>query len=78
MTDFSKKTGDYSSLSAVDLRVLALVYQLEKQHVGTEHIRTEPMKKVMTLTLQKLLTEKSLVLRDHSCHEILSPHFLLF
>ncbi|CAG5132962.1 unnamed protein product, partial [Candidula unifasciata] len=44
-TSFSKKTGDYRSLSAVDLKVLALVYDLEKQFKGTEHIRKEPSKK---------------------------------
>ena len=29
VTDFSKRTGDYVSLSAVDLKLIALVYQLE-------------------------------------------------
>ena len=47
MTDFSKKTGDYRSLSAVDIRLMALTYQLEKEHVGTGHIKTEPEKKVI-------------------------------
>ncbi|XP_046550595.1 RNA-binding protein NOB1-like [Haliotis rubra] len=42
VTEFSKKTGDYPSLSAVDIRVLALAYQLEKEHVGTRHIKTSP------------------------------------
>ncbi|XP_067651419.1 RNA-binding protein NOB1-like [Haliotis asinina] len=42
VTEFSKKTGDYPSLSAVDIRVLALAYQLEKEHVGTKHIKTSP------------------------------------
>ena len=46
MTDFAKKTGDYGSLSAVDIRVMALTYQLEKENVGTEHIKTVPEKKV--------------------------------
>ena len=46
VTAFSKKTGDYRSLSAVDIRVMALAYQLEKQFVGTEHIKSEPDKKV--------------------------------
>ena len=47
MREFSKKTGDYPSLSAVDIQVMALVYQLEKEHVGTDHIRTAPERKVM-------------------------------
>lgn len=46
MTDFAKKTGDYRTLSAVDIRVMALTYQLEKEHVGTEHIKTVPENKV--------------------------------
>ena len=46
VVEFSKKTGDYPSLSSVDLHVMALVYQLEKEHVGTDHIRTVPERKV--------------------------------
>lgn len=42
VTAFAKKTGDFASLSMVDLKVLALTYQLEKEHVGTEHLREEP------------------------------------
>ncbi|XP_055638277.1 RNA-binding protein NOB1 [Toxorhynchites rutilus septentrionalis] len=38
----AKKTGDFASLSLVDLKVMALTYQLEKQHVGTEHLIDEP------------------------------------
>lgn len=43
ITDFSKKTGDYPSLSATDIKVMALAYQIEKEKVGTEHLRTEPV-----------------------------------
>ncbi|XP_061564387.1 RNA-binding protein NOB1 isoform X2 [Cololabis saira] len=42
VTEFSKKTGDYPSLSATDIKVLALTYQLELEHVGSEHLKTEP------------------------------------
>uniref|UniRef100_A0A1X7U582 Ribonuclease PIN domain-containing protein n=1 Tax=Amphimedon queenslandica TaxID=400682 RepID=A0A1X7U582_AMPQE len=45
VTDFSKKTGDYQSLSAVDLRLIALTYQLEKERGpqrGT-NLRTDPI-----------------------------------
>lgn len=42
VTDFSKKTGDYRSLSATDIKVMALTYQLEKEKVGTDHLKTEP------------------------------------
>ncbi|KAI7823824.1 Nin one binding Zn-ribbon like-domain-containing protein [Gamsiella multidivaricata] len=39
---FSRKTGDYAVLSATDLRVLALTYQLELENCGMKRIRTEP------------------------------------
>ncbi|CAL1535676.1 unnamed protein product [Lymnaea stagnalis] len=42
VTSFAKKTGDYRVLSAVDIKVLALAYDLEKQFRGTDHIRKEP------------------------------------
>ncbi|XP_017793866.1 PREDICTED: RNA-binding protein NOB1 [Habropoda laboriosa] len=42
VTDFAKRTGDYTSLSATDIKVIALTYQLEKEKVGTNHLRTEP------------------------------------
>ncbi|CAG5059081.1 unnamed protein product [Parnassius apollo] len=42
ITEFSKKTGDYTSLSATDIKVLALTYQIEKEKVGTEHLKSEP------------------------------------
>uniref|UniRef100_A0A8C4NHL1 RNA-binding protein NOB1 n=1 Tax=Eptatretus burgeri TaxID=7764 RepID=A0A8C4NHL1_EPTBU len=42
VTEFSKKTGDFPSLSATDLRVLALTYELEAKHVGLAHICKEP------------------------------------
>jgi len=45
VTLFTKKTGDYPNLSAPDIRLIALTYQLEKQHVGSEHIKAVPDKK---------------------------------
>ncbi|CAH0399588.1 unnamed protein product [Chilo suppressalis] len=42
VTDFSKKTGDYTSLSATDIKVIALTYQLENEKVGADHLKTEP------------------------------------
>lgn len=47
VTDFSKQTGDYSSLSATDIKVMALTYQLEKELVGVSHINTEPRVKMI-------------------------------
>ncbi|KAM8893807.1 RNA-binding protein NOB1 isoform 2-T2 [Spinachia spinachia] len=46
VTEFSKKTGDYPSLSATDIKVLALTYQLELEYVGSQHLRKEPAVKV--------------------------------
>ena len=46
VTEFTRKTGDYRSLSATDIRLLALTYQLEKRHVGVDHLKTEPDRKV--------------------------------
>ncbi|KAG0240792.1 Nin1 binding protein [Actinomortierella wolfii] len=41
---FARKTGDLAVLSATDLRVLALTYQLEVAANGTRRIRSEPIK----------------------------------
>lgn len=43
VTEFSKKTGDYPSLSATDIKVIALTYQLEKELCGTEHLKSAPI-----------------------------------
>lgn len=43
VSEFAKKTGDFATLSLTDLSVLALTYQLEKQNVGVEHLRKEPL-----------------------------------
>ncbi|KAG9324425.1 hypothetical protein KVV02_004445 [Mortierella alpina] len=41
---FARKTGDYAVLSATDLRVLALTYQLEFEACGMKRIRAEPVR----------------------------------
>ncbi|CAG8438264.1 581_t:CDS:2 [Ambispora leptoticha] len=41
--NFSKKSGDFSSLSVVDIKVLALTYMLEVEANGTTRIRKEPI-----------------------------------
>jgi len=48
VSDFARKTGDYASLSAVDIRVLAVTYDLEVEMVGTSHLRSEPVIKKTT------------------------------
>lgn len=51
ITKFSKKTGDYTSLSATDIKVMALTYQMEKEILGAEHLKTEPtMQKTVKVT----------------------------
>uniref|UniRef100_A0A182M930 RNA-binding protein NOB1 n=1 Tax=Anopheles culicifacies TaxID=139723 RepID=A0A182M930_9DIPT len=45
----AKKTGDFASLSLVDLQVIALTYELETIHVGRDHLRDEP-KPAITVT----------------------------
>jgi hypothetical protein len=40
VVDFSKRTGDYSSLSAVDINLIALSYQLCKEHVDQTIVPT--------------------------------------
>ncbi|NXF79661.1 NOB1 protein, partial [Sclerurus mexicanus] len=46
VTDFSKKTGDYPSLSAADLQVLALTCELQVDTDGPGGLRWEPQDKV--------------------------------
>jgi len=50
VTEFSKKTGDFQSLSAVDIKVMALTYQLEKEFGNADRIKKEPEKKVQCVT----------------------------
>ena len=42
VANYAKKTGDYAFLSAVDLRLLGLTYQLYQENVGTENLNLEP------------------------------------
>ncbi|NXD27098.1 NOB1 protein, partial [Spelaeornis formosus] len=46
VTEFSKRTGDYPSLSAADLQVLALTCQLQTEIDGPGCVRWEPQDKV--------------------------------
>ncbi|XP_043937719.1 RNA-binding protein NOB1 [Protopterus annectens] len=46
VTEFSKKTGDYPSLSATDIKVLALTCQLHAEYVGQQSIKKDPDVKV--------------------------------
>ncbi|XP_049791564.1 RNA-binding protein NOB1 [Schistocerca nitens] len=53
VTEFSKKTGDYTSLSATDIRVIALTYQLEKEVVGSDHLKQQPQFSCVINTAKK-------------------------
>ncbi|XP_030831106.1 RNA-binding protein NOB1 [Strongylocentrotus purpuratus] len=46
VSDFARKTGDYQSLSAVDIRVIALAYQLTKEYVGVDGLKKQPETKI--------------------------------
>lgn len=51
VVDFAKRTGDFKQLSAVDLKLIALTYRLEKQYNGTKYINTDP-KQVTVKSIQ--------------------------
>jgi len=53
VSEFARQTGDYASLSAVDLQVLGLLYDLERESCSGDvsHIRTTPKR---TLGLGKI------------------------
>ncbi|XP_044062705.1 RNA-binding protein NOB1 isoform X2 [Siniperca chuatsi] len=76
VTEFSKKTGDYPSLSATDIKVLALTYQLELEHVGSRHLKKEPevKKPVNSLNVQQTQTETE-TSNPAGCDEFNSFHF---
>ncbi|EFA78121.1 hypothetical protein PPL_08769 [Heterostelium album PN500] len=42
VVDFSHKTGDFASLSTVDLKVLALAHTLHAEHDGLDTLKTSP------------------------------------
>ena len=41
---FATLTGDAKTLSATDIQIIALTYQLERQHNGHRFIKTEPVR----------------------------------
>lgn len=46
VSDFARKTGDYGSLSPVDIQVMALAHQMTKEQIGTDHLKRLPENKV--------------------------------
>eukprot|EP01041_Mallomonas_annulata_P012945 gene12945-27314_t len=56
VVEFSKKSGDYPSLSKTDISVIALTYTLECEYSGSQNIRKEPvaqLKELLRLSAQK-------------------------
>lgn len=64
VAEFAKKTGDYAVLSATDLSVLAVTYDLEALHVGTSHLRTEPVVKKTTVFYQPEKDKEKILKKD--------------
>lgn len=56
ITEFSKKTGDYPSLSATDIKVMALTYQMQKEKEGIDNLRTEPVLQKPIVTTENKVT----------------------
>lgn len=53
ISEFAKKTGDFATLSLTDITVLALTYQMEKEKVGVDHLRSEPLVAQTVFSAQK-------------------------
>ncbi|XP_069988761.1 RNA-binding protein NOB1 isoform X1 [Penaeus vannamei] len=63
INEFSKKTGDFASLSLADIKVLALTYELEVEvQGGSGHLRSEPEKTVTEYSKPKKITDDALKL----------------
>ncbi|XP_047475752.1 RNA-binding protein NOB1-like isoform X2 [Penaeus chinensis] len=63
INEFSKKTGDFASLSLADIKVLALTYELEiEAQGGSDHLRSEPEKAVTEFSKPKKSTDDALKL----------------
>ena len=52
VVNFSRKTGDYSNLSVVDIQLLALTYQLCKENLSEDEfkaLKLEPTNIIVSL-----------------------------
>ncbi|TKR63218.1 hypothetical protein L596_027074 [Steinernema carpocapsae] len=58
VTEAAKKTGDYASLSHVDLLILALSHELHVEHVGKDTINYTIEQKVEQVGTEQLRNEK--------------------
>ena len=59
VVDFARQTGDYNSLSAVDLQILGLLYDLEREGCqgDVSHIRTTPKRTLGVGRIESLAKE---------------------
>ncbi|KAI8816098.1 Nin one binding Zn-ribbon like-domain-containing protein [Fimicolochytrium jonesii] len=73
---FSKKTGDFASLSVTDMKVLALTWMLEKEARGTAHLRTEPASDLKKKVQQKQQQERAKVVEKVKAEEQKSAEIL--
>ena len=69
VSDFARKTGDLASLSAVDLRVIAVAYDMEVAMAGSSHLNMEPTIKKTTEFYHPKET------REHSENDAKLPGF---
>ena len=69
VSDFARKTGDLASLSVVDLRVIAVAYDMEVAMSGSSHLNTEPTIKKTTEFYHPKET------REHSDNDAKLPGF---
>ncbi|KAK8726375.1 hypothetical protein OTU49_010236 [Cherax quadricarinatus] len=68
VNEFSKKTGDYASLSLADIKVLALTYELEVEvQGGSEHLCSEPQR-IITEGAAKKTSKSSVKLAEGFYH----------
>lgn len=41
--EFTKKTGDYNKLTELDFILMAIMYDVEKERIGVDHINQTPL-----------------------------------
>lgn len=69
--DFARQTGDYQSLSVVDLQVLGLLYDLEKEGCNgvVEHIRKTP-KRMLGVGKVEMLVKNEVSTEEYDVEEV--------
>ncbi|GAX22314.1 RNA-binding protein NOB1 [Fistulifera solaris] len=69
--DFARQTGDYQSLSVVDLQVLGLLYDLEREgcHGVIDHIRKTP-KRMLGVGKVEMLVKNEVSTEEYDVEEV--------